>query len=131
MTRLIGKNPFPDALHFDNAGMIAGRRCIITTAPFRRISSYGVETLKAGFICDGASIPALAQSIIGHPFDRFLEDAVWHDFDYSHQGTKSRQLADILLRETMWNRNLPLWQISAFYAAVRVAGGKHYRGRKP
>ena len=128
MSRKIGINPFPNALHFDNAGVILGKRCIITTKPFKRISSHGVEILPSGFICDGASIPGLAQAIIGHPFDCYLEDAVWHDWDYSPNGTKARALADRLFRETMWNRQIPLWKLSSMYAAVRMAGGKHFKG---
>jgi hypothetical protein len=122
-------NPFPDKLHFDNAGMVGGRRCIVVTKPFRRVTSRGIEVIPAGTISNGASIPQAAMSIIGHPLEDFLEDAICHDFDYSCHGTKSRKLADELLRETMWNRNFPLWKIAAFFAAVRLFGWRHFKGQ--
>ena len=120
-------NPFPAPVQFGNAGLILGRRNIITTAPFTRITSHGIETIPAGFISDGASIPQLAHSIIGHPFDVFLEDAVWHDYDYSSAGNKPRRLADRLFKETMWNRPIPRWKIHAIYASVHLFGGQHFK----
>lgn len=121
---------FPSPLHFDNAGMRNGKRCIILTKRFRAITSYGVIEAEPGFISDGGSIPQFAWSIIGSPFDEYLEECVIHDWLYS---TNNRELtradADFVLKELMWNRDVARWKVAAFYAAVRVGGWKHFRGQ--
>lgn len=125
-------NPFPDPLHYDNAGWVDGRRLIELTAPFRVVTSLGCFEVPDGFVCDGASIPKLAQAIIGHPFAEYQEDAVAHDWLYSKKSDHlgfSRQQSDLILRETMWNRRISLWKIAAFHAAVRAGGWQHYKRR--
>jgi hypothetical protein len=67
-------NPFPMELHFDNAGYFFGKRLIEVTRPFPVTTSLGCFTVPAGTISDGASIPAMAQAIVGHPLEEFLED---------------------------------------------------------
>ncbi len=133
MSYAVRQNPFPEALHFDNAGFHRGRRMIMVTRPFLVVTSLGRFEVPVGFECDGASIPRLAQAIIGHPFDEYLEDAVAHDYLYhptSDWLEFDRGEADTILRETMWNRRFPLWKLSSFYMAVRVGGGFHYK-RQP
>lgn len=123
-------NPFPMPLHFDNAGMVDGKRVIVITQAFPVITSLGCFTVHSGFLSDGASIPKLAQAIVGHPFDEFLEEAVAHDWLYSRHSDRlpfSRADADFVLKETMWNRCIPLWKVAAFHAAVRAGGWKHYK----
>lgn len=81
--------------------------------------------MPRGFIMDGASIPRFAWSIVGHPFDVFLEDCAVHDYLYSPDNTEfDRYEADYILKETMWNRR---YKVSAFkreslYRSVRLFG---------
>lgn len=124
-------NPFPEPLHFDNAGFENGRRLIVVTRPHLRITSRGVDIVPAGFISDGASLPAFLHSLAGHPFAEFLEDAVHHDRDYSSESQVSRLIADQLFRETMWNRPIPRWKIPAFYTGLRLFGARNYQGPTP
>ena len=123
-------NPFPEPLHFDNAGMIAGRRHVILTADFPCVTSLGRITVPRHTMIDGASIPQIAFSLIGHPFDAFLEDCVLHDFLYSKANREyTRSEADHLLRETMWNRKIPRWKIAAIWSAVRIGGWRSFKGQ--
>lgn len=125
-------NPFPQTLHFDNAGHLNGRRLIEITRDFPVITSAGVFTVPAGFLSDGASIPQLAHSIVGHPFDEYLESAVWHDYLYAKDSNPlgfSRKQADNFLRETMWNRDIPVWKVAAFHMAVRAGGWRSWKKR--
>ncbi len=123
-------NPFPMELHFDNAGYVFGKRLIEVTRPFPVTTSLGCFTVPAHFISDGASIPDLAQAIVGHPLEEFLEDAVAHDYLYSKASDHlkfTRKDADFILRETMWNRRMPLLKVAAFHAAVRAGGWQSYK----
>ena len=125
-------NPFPDTLHFDNAGMRNGRRCVVLTTRFRAITSFGMIEVPAGFLSDGGSIPPLAYSIVGSNMDDALEDFVLHDFLYSplnHEFTRSE--ADHLLKETTYNRGISRFKREAFFLAVRLFGGKHFQGKPP
>lgn len=125
-------NPFPQELHFDNAGFINGKRLIVITRAFPVVSSLGCFTVHSGFLSDGASIPRMAQAIVGNPFDEYLEDAVAHDWLYSKASDRlmfDRSEADHVLKETMWNRCIPVWKVAAFHAAVRLGGWKSYKKR--
>lgn len=123
-------NPFPHELHFDNAGMRNGRRCIILTKPFSAITSLGVIKVPAGFVSDGASIPKPAWGIIGSPFDEFLEEAVIHDMLYSPLNHDySREEADYILKELMWNCGVSKWKIAAFHIALRLFGGPNFKAK--
>jgi hypothetical protein len=122
-------NPFPKFLHFDNAGTVDGRRIVVVTQPFPVVTSIGCFTVHSGFLSDGASIPQVAQSIVGSPLD-FMEQAVAHDWLYSRHSDRTkftRSDADMILKETMWNCGLPLWKILAFHAAVRAFGWRYYK----
>jgi hypothetical protein len=122
--------PFPKEIHYDNAGMIGGKRNIILTMPFRCVTSLGTIVVPAGTLCDGASIPRCAWSIVGHPFDEYLEDSVLHDYLYSKANTEySRAEADFLFKETMWNRQIDRWKILAMYSAVRAFGWRSFKGQ--
>ena len=119
-------------LHFDNAGMVDGKRLICIMRPFPVTTSIGCFTVHAGFLSDGASIPRLAQAIVGSPFDEYLEQAVAHDWLYSKKSDRlmfDREEADFILKELMWNCGLPLWKIAAFHAAVRLGGWASWKKR--
>ena len=125
-------NPFTEELHFDNGGIVNGRRCIIVKKRFPAITSLGLVAVPAGFVSDGASIPKAAWSIIGSPFDEFLEEAVVHDWLYSKSNQDfTRAEADFILKELMWNCGISKWKIAAFYLAVRMFGAKNFKGTPP
>jgi hypothetical protein len=125
-------NPFPDDLHFDNAGMHHGKRAIVITRPFECVSSLGRIVVHRGFVCDGASIPKCAHSIVGHPFDEYLEDCVVHDWLYSpFNDNFYRDEADLILKETMWNRSIHWFKREAIYRAVRLFGGRSFKALIP
>jgi hypothetical protein len=125
-------NPFPDTLHFDNAGMRSGRRCIVLTRRFRAVTSLGAIEVPAGFLSDGGSIPPLAFSLAGSNMDDALEDFVLHDYLYSPLNAEfSRSEADYLLGETTWNRGINPFRRQMFLAAVRAFGWRHFKGAPP
>jgi len=123
---------FPSELQFANAGYTGGRRRIRLTEPFLAVTSLGTLTVPRGFISDGASIPKAAWSVVGHPFARFLEECVIHDWFYSsHNRFFTRLQGDNILRELMWNRGLPLWKVASFWLAVRLGGGRSFNQTTP
>lgn len=124
-------NPFPKELEFSNAGFHNGRRLIRVSSPFEAFTSFGKFTVPSGFLSDGASIPQLAESIIGDPLGEYLEEAVVHDYLYSSDNNTTppitRSEADLVLKELMYNKGHSFWKIQAFYAAVRLGGAKHFK----
>lgn len=127
-------HPFPQDAQFRNAGMVRGRRMIRLTQPLLARTSRGDIVVPVHFLSDGASIPKPAQSIIGHPFDFYLEDAILHDWLYDPDSNPlglTRRDADNLLRETFWNRRHPLWKQAAFYVAVRAGGARSFKTKSP
>lgn len=125
-------NPFPQEAHFDNAGMHNGRRRIMLTRNLVAITSFGIITIPRGFISDGGSIPKLAYSIVGTGLDDALEDFILHDYLYSSLNDEySRGEADFLLGETTWNRGINPFKRHAFLVAVKLFGGKHFKGSAP
>mgnify|MGYP003294186969 CR=1 FL=1 len=85
-----------------------------------------VITISAGFVFDGASIPALAQPLVGGPYDpRRLPAAAVHDWLYaSHR--LPRWLADlvflvILIRTGLleiWRCLVDWWAVARFGRAA-------------
>lgn len=52
-------------------------------------------TVPAGFVSDGASIPRIGWTLIGHPFDyNYLMEAIGHDFLYQTQTLMTRKESD-------------------------------------
>lgn len=127
-------NPFPSPLHYDNAGFVNGKRLILVTPPFRIVTSLGVIDITEPFLCDGASIPKIAQSIVGHPFEVFLEDCIGHDWCYSELNKRfTRAQSDFMLKETMWNRRhiVSAFEREALYRAVRWFGASSFKAKLP
>jgi len=123
-------NIFPLPLHFDNAGFINGRRRILVKPPFRGITSFGAIDITEEFISDGGSIPKFAHSVIGDGYDECLEDYVLHDWLYSKHNTEfSRAEADLILKETLYNRKISRAKRETIWAVTRMFGGKHFKAR--
>lgn len=53
-----------------------------------------------GFVSDGASIPEFAWSLVGHPFDEYLEAAIIHDYLYRN-GIGTKHKADVIFLQGM------------------------------
>jgi len=126
-------NPYPLPLHFDNAGMRNGRRCIVLTRRFKALTSLGLVDAPASMVSDGGSIPAPAWSILSESgLGDSLEAFVIHDYLYSPLNTDyTRAEADFIMKELMWNTGISRWKIAAFYVAVRMFGGRHFKARIP
>lgn len=81
-------------------------------------------TISPGFEFDGASIPQLCWTSVGHPLEhRFLFAALLHDALYSAQYLP-RKTADLCFKEFLLNFSgvgtLTAWKM---YSAVRIFGG--------
>lgn len=103
------------------------------TFRFKALTSLGLVDVHAGFVSDGGSIPACAWSLLSESgLGDSLEAFVIHDWLYSaHNTDYSRGEADFIMKELMWNTGISKWKIAAFYAAVRLFGGKHFKARIP
>lgn len=82
-------------------------------------------TVPAGFRTDLASIPQLAQAVIGR-WERHAPAAVLHDWLYAAQPVDRRD-ADRLFAEALFAAGVPLWKRAAMWMAVRAAGGRAWR----
>jgi len=86
-----------------------------------------VVTLPEGYVFDGASIPRLVWSVIGHPFDpSFLVAAAVHDW-YCERATELkdyqlRVIGDAVFFALLRRAGVPWWKRSSMYVAVRSYG---------
>lgn len=86
--------------------------------------------VEKGFITDFASIPRIAQSIVGGPADgKYRKIAVVHDKLYRTKGLCTRKQADDVLLEGMKFSGCSWWQRTVIYSAVRVGGMSSYKGQ--
>lgn len=82
-------------------------------------------TVPAGFHTDLASIPQIAQAVIGK-WERHAPAAVLHDWLYcTHQTTRVE--ADRLFAEAMAALGVAAWKRRVMWLAVRVGGGRGWR----
>ena len=89
--------------------------------PLRYMTSGGrIIEVPAGFVCDLASIPAIARPLF--PVNgEWTEAAVVHDWLYDSQiGT--RKEADRIFLEAMTELGVSRWRRRAMYSAVRIGG---------
>ena len=84
-------------------------------------------TLPAGYIFDGASIPRLVWSVIGHPFDpSFIVAAAVHDW-YCDRASEThdyqlRVIGDAVFFSLLRRAGVSWWKRSSMYMAVRAYG---------
>jgi hypothetical protein len=124
-------NPFPDTLHLADAGMRRGSRVFRIEALFRYYSSLGLIEVPPGTETDGASVPRAFWNIF-EPFGEYFRAAVIHDFLYSPANDEyDRWEADIIFKEAMFNLGVPWQKREIIYHAVRVFGGRAFRGQPP
>ncbi len=76
--------------------------------------------VPVGFISDGASIPRIAQSLIGGPWSgRYSESAVIHDYLYETMPITKRK-ADRIFLDGMKILGVIWWRRNLMYLAVRA-----------
>jgi hypothetical protein len=80
--------------------------------------------VPAGFVCDGASIPRMFWSIVGHPMSGGpLRAAIIHDALCAQARTpRARRFADTIFAWVMEEQCVPRWRRLAMFWAVRAYG---------
>lgn len=123
-------NLFPDTLVFRDAGMIGDSRVFELIERYRYRSSRG-EIVPAGFRTDGATVPRVFWNIFS-PIGGYLGAAVVHDFLYSpHNRRFTRAECDRLFLEAMFNLGVGWFTRGLIFRAVRLGGGRHFKGNPP
>ncbi len=80
-----------------------------------------------GLICDGASIPRIAWSIIGSPFTGLYRNAaILHDAYYSRPSGRSRKATDKMFYEKMIEDGIHIFKAKLMYRTVRFFGKKYW-----
>lgn len=124
-------NPFPDKLIFEDAGMRGASRVFAVVNRFRYLSSLGEVVVPRYFETDGASIPRCFWNILS-PFGDYFKAAVVHDFLYSRFNDEfTRDEADFIFLEAMFNVGVPWYRRHIIHAAVRAFGWTAYKGKYP
>lgn len=125
-------NAFPKPLMTVLGPIVNGERTIILTQPFKAVTEIGVVTVPKGFHSDGASIPSWAMGIIGHPFGRYLESAIVHDYLYRDgaEFNASRAEADSIFLELMKAQGISFPKRWSMYLAVRSGGWLSFHKRQ-
>lgn len=122
---------FPDTLRLIDGGMRRGTRVFVVESRYRYNSSLGLIEVHAGAETDGASVPRLFWSVF-EPFGEYFPAAVIHDFLYSPGNTEfTRWEADLIFKEAMFNLGVPWTKREPIYTAVRLFGGRCFRGQPP
>jgi hypothetical protein len=121
---------FPDPIDLRDHGLRGDTRLFRLLSPFTYISSYGIITVPAGFITDGASIPRLFWTAL-MPFGPYFAAAIIHDYLYSAFNIRfNREQSDLIFKEAMFNLGLDWPRREAIYRAVQIFGGRSFKGTK-
>lgn len=121
-------NYFPDKLLLEDDGMRGDSRVFRLARRFRYISSFGVIEVPAGSDTDGASIPRIFWSIFD-PWGPHMGAAVVHDFLYSSANDEyTRDEADYIFHEACYNVGIPWHTRNLMHLAVRLFGGRSFKG---
>ena len=90
------------------------------------------QTIPAGFISDGASIPRIFWRLLDPPLTaRTFIAALKHDFAYQTAYCTKKE-ADMLFLKDMLNAGYPRWKTYCDYTGVRLFGWipwKRWRGK--
>lgn len=85
--------------------------------------------IPAGFIWDGMSIPKPFWSVVGSPFcAQHLVAGLVHDYGY-RTGWLPKRTIDIMMKDILRDHGESRLNIQRMYLAVRLFGGKHYKGK--
>jgi len=117
----------------DTGKIVKGRPVYILLRPLKftyQINGGGLEIeIPQGFETDFASIPRIFWPILP-PTGRYSKAAVLHDYLYGLPNC-SRFLADAMLREAMYQLDVPLWKRIVVFYFVRTFGWIFKTGFKP
>ena len=94
--------------------------------------------VPAGFVFDLSSVPRALWWLIA-PFELSIVAPLLHDYIYEHGGdlppgsvtpphVYTRKEADDLFRRVMEQEGVPAWRRALAYSAVRLFGGKAWKG---
>ena len=86
-------------------------------------------TVPAGFICNGASVPAVFTFVLPKAGARYDRAACLHDFLYATR-MFDRKKCDEIFYEAMKFDKVAKWKAWAIFAGVRVFGAKAYTNHK-
>ena len=117
-----------------------GPRCMRVTTPiWEDVTTlegvFHAVQIPTGYRFDGASIPRLAWSIIGAPFDpQYCLAACIHDWycEHSHEigDYQARVIGDAVFFALLKKAGVPHWRRVLMYMAVRLNSWWFY-GRQP
>lgn len=77
-------------------------------------------TVKAGYVCDGASIPSWCWRFGFHPTGEYFLSSIVHDYLCDNRTEASRFWADCTFREAMRTEGVATWKRVLMYYAVRA-----------
>ena len=121
------KSQFINRLHVHYRSTSDGQRFVILDLDFRYYSALLGRQVKvpAGFFSDGASVPRILHWLY-HPYGRYLEAAVVHDWFCVQHNISSVTAAKVFL-EAMEVCGVPAWRRNKMYWAVRMFGPRFKR----
>ena len=99
---------------------------------YKLLESVIIEGVKIpkGFEWNGASIPNVAQPLVGSPFDSdLMAPSLTHDYCYQ-TGCIPRAEADKLFRKLLIHNGVSKQRAKLMYKAVVYFGGSHYNYEK-
>lgn len=93
---------------------------------------YHAIAIPPGYVFDGASIPRVAWTIIGAPFEPdFCVAACCHDFMCENAKCyHERMIGDAVFFLLLARAGVPYWRRACMYAAVRAYGWLKWRGKR-
>ena len=103
---------------------IAGYKRTKRSITFASVRHGYVVAVPSGFVTDGYSLPL---GLLFSPWS-VPEPAVLHDWMYCYPDGKTKEECDAIFLEAMEAYGVPLWKRIGFYMAVRLFGGKAWRG---
>ena len=81
-----------------------------------------------GFVTDGASIPRLVWTLVGHPFGKYFNAAIAHDWLCRHsQDYEDRCTADAAFRGLLKKDGVGYWRRLTMYRALEIAARWEWR----
>jgi len=123
-------NPFPDELIFAHVRVENNSMIVQLKNDFRYQSAkYGLITVPAGFVSDGASVPRIFWGLFP-PFGEYFQAALIHDYLYTPANkTFSRAKSDKIFLEAMKQTKVSLITRQIIYRSVQFGGIIHFKGQ--
>ena len=109
--------------------IIGVKNCWQTVEPLIWDGGRDEIVVPAGFICNGASVPAVFAFVLPKAGERYDRAACLHDFLYATRRF-DRKKCDEIFYEAMKFDKVAKWKAWAIYKSVRVFGGRAYANHK-